>query len=132
MGDTIITMHTYLVVEQRFIMAAALLLTLQELINMVVESVVNNFTVEVSNFTKVADSFTEVADSFTKVADIFTKVVDSFTKVADSFTKAANNFIIIDIHFIKPIVHQDNYTEIKVTWHHFSYMDPCFIYIYNM
>ena len=129
MGDTIITMHTYLVVEQRFIMAAALLLTLQELINMVVESVVNNFTVEVSNFTKVADSFTEVADSFTKVADIFT---NSFTKVADSFTKAANNFIIIDIHFIKPIVHQDNYTEIKVTWHHFSYMDPCFIYIYNM
>ena len=85
---------------------------------MVVESVVNNFTMEVNSFTMEDNSFT--------------KVVDSFTKVADSFTKAANNFIIIDIHFIKPIVHQDNYTEIKVTWHHFSYMDTCFIYIYNM
>ena len=101
---------------------------------MVVESVVNNFTMEVNrsvvnNFTMEVNSFTKVADNFTKVADSFTKVADSFTKAADIITNAANNFIIINIHFIKPIVHQDNYTKIKVTWPHFSYMDPCFIYI---
>ena len=90
---------------------------------MVVESVVNNFTMEVNSFTMEDNSFTKVVDSFTKVAD-------SFTKAADIITNTAYNFIIIDIHFIKPIVHQDNYTKIKVTWHHFSYMDPCFIYIY--
>ena len=91
---------------------------------MVVESVVNNFT-EVNNFTMEVNSFTLVADSCTKVADSFTKVADSFTHTADSFTKA-------DGHIIKPIVHQDNYTKLKVTCSHFSYMDPCFIYINNM
>ena len=89
-------------------------------------------------FIMAADSFTKVADSFTKVADIikplsiylvvkqmFIMAADSFTKVADSFTKVAD--------IIKPIVNQDNYTKLKVNWHYFiSYMDPCFIYIYNM
>ena len=62
---------------------------------------------------------------------IYLVVKQMFIMAADSFTKVADS-IIIDIHFIKPIVHQDSYTKIKVTWHHFSYMDPCFIYIYNM
>ena len=56
---------------------------------------------------------------------MFIMAADSFTKVADSFTMVAD--------IIKPIENQDNHTKLKVTWHYFtSYMDPCFIYIYNM